>query len=113
MHEIRINVNTKDGFHPPKVVIQKDGETLIDMPADEFVGWLGVAQKHQNECRDDGAQKEHLLGLLRDTKMRHGTCQPRSQKACTACNALDELDKIVKSWPGHTMVLSEDKRGDK
>lgn len=58
-------------------------------------------------ARDDWQAKyEHVLGLLRDTKMRHGTCQPRSRKACTACNAQEELDKIVKDWKGFTIVPS-------
>jgi len=56
--------------------------------------------------KDERAQKEHILGLLRDTKMEHGTCQPRSRKACTACNAQEQLDKIVKDWKGFTIVLS-------
>lgn len=55
---------------------------------------------------DERTAKEHILGLLRDTKMQHGTCQPRSRKACTACNAQEELDKIVKNWKGFTMALS-------
>lgn len=57
--------------------------------------------------RDDWQAKyEHVLGLLRDTKIQHGTCQPRSRKACTACNAQELLDKIMKDWKGFTMVLS-------
>jgi hypothetical protein len=58
------------------------------------------------KLEDEQAQKERILGLLRDTKMQHGTCQPRSRKACTACNAQEELDKITKDWKGPTMVLS-------
>lgn len=68
------------------------------------------AQKRINDVAkerdEEQAQKEHILGLLRDTKMEHGTCEPRSRKACTACNAQEELDKIVKDWKGFTMVLS-------
>lgn len=57
--------------------------------------------------RDDALAKyEHVMGLLRDSKMKHGLCQPRSRKACTACNAKDEIEKMVAEWPGFTMVLS-------
>lgn len=56
--------------------------------------------------QDERAAKEHLLGLLRDTKMEHGTCKPRSRKACTACNAQAELDMIVENWKGFPIVPS-------
>jgi hypothetical protein len=52
MHEIQINVNTKDGFHPPKIVILKDNQVLIDMPADEFIGWVETVRSHQEKCRE-------------------------------------------------------------
>lgn len=58
------------------------------------------------KLKDERRQKESILGMLRDTKMKHGTCQPRSRKACTACNAQEELDKIVAAWKGFTMELS-------
>lgn len=80
---------------------------------------LVEAKRNQDHCpsveeriklteeRDDWQTKyEHVLGLLRDTKMKHGTCQPRSRKACTACDAQEILDQIVKDWKGFTMVLS-------
>ena len=52
------------------------------------------------DARDQRAGRDHILGLLRSTKMKHGTCQPRERKACTACNAQEKLDKIVSEWKG-------------
>ena len=46
------------------------------------------------------------MGLLRDTKMQHGTCQPRSRKACTACNAQEELDRLISEWKGFTLYAT-------
>lgn len=40
MNEIKLNIDTLHGFHPPKVVIQENGKTLIDMPGDELIGLL-------------------------------------------------------------------------
>ncbi len=51
MNEIILNVDTKDFLHPPKVVIQKNKKTLIDMPADEFVALLETWISHQETCK--------------------------------------------------------------
>lgn len=55
---------------------------------------------------DERAQKEHILTLLRDSRIAHGTCLPRSRRACTACSAKEALDKILKEWKGPTFTLS-------
>lgn len=47
-----------------------------------------------------------LMLLLRNTKMEHGLCQPRERKACTACNAQDELDTIIAGYKGARIVMS-------
>lgn len=65
-------------------------------------GLVQVEEEREEERR----KREHILGLLRNTKMEHGICKPRSRKACTACNSQDELDKIVAGWKGFTMELS-------
>lgn len=47
-----------------------------------------------------------VMELLRKTKLPHGTCQPRERKACTHCNAVEELDRRVaehKGWPVHAI----------
>lgn len=47
MHEIRVNIDTIFGFHPPTVIIQENGKTLLDMPADEFISWVKLARRRQ------------------------------------------------------------------
>lgn len=55
MNKITINVETKPSsvefLHPPKVVIQENNKTLIDMPADEFVSALKLWIAHQETCK--------------------------------------------------------------
>ena len=53
---------------------------------------------------DDYQQKyEQVMDLLRQSRMPHGRCQPRSRKACTACNAQDRLDRLIAEWKGPTI----------
>jgi hypothetical protein len=41
-----------------------------------------------------------LMSLLRDAQLPHGKCQPRSRRACTHCNAREEIDEMVKGYKG-------------
>lgn len=41
-----------------------------------------------------------IMRLLKDAKLPHGRCQPRSDKACTHCNAQDELDTRLTAYKG-------------
>lgn len=56
---------------------------------------LSQAEKREREQR---AGRDHILSLLRSTKERHGACYPRKRKACRACIAQEELDKILLEW---------------
>jgi len=47
-----------------------------------------------------------VMGLLRNTKMPHGLCEPRERKACTHCNAVEELDKLIAEYKGARIVLA-------
>jgi hypothetical protein len=89
----------KQGGHDDALMCRlceiKSHEAIIDRLLEEI-----------EQLKEERRQKEHILGLLRDTKMEHGICQPRSRKACTACNAQELLDTIVKGWKGFTMELS-------
>jgi hypothetical protein len=40
MHAIEIDIDTLTGYHPPKVVVSRNGNVLVDMPGDEFISWL-------------------------------------------------------------------------
>lgn len=39
-----------------------------------------------------------VMDLLRNTKMEHGLCDPRERRACSHCNAVEELDKITENY---------------
>jgi len=43
MHKIEIDVDTKLGYHPPRIIIRENGgPALLDMVADEFLAWIKV-----------------------------------------------------------------------
>lgn len=48
-----------------------------------------------------------VMSLLQSTKMEHGLCKPRERRACTACNACDDLDKMIDEYKGPKVVASE------
>jgi hypothetical protein len=41
-----------------------------------------------------------VMSLLKATRMEHGLCEPRSRRACTHCNAKDDLDKLLAEYKG-------------
>ena len=47
-----------------------------------------------------------VMGLLQNTKMPHDLCEPRERKACTHCNAVEELDKLIAEYKGARIVLA-------
>lgn len=49
---------------------------------------------------NDAERYHRVMGLIGDTQMAHGKCQPRSDKACTACNAQDALSKLLAAYGG-------------
>lgn len=49
---------------------------------------------------NDAERYHRAMGLIGDTQMAHGKCQPRSDKACTACNAQDALSKLLAAYGG-------------
>lgn len=61
----------------------------------------------KEETAEERAKYDGLMQLLKDSKMKHGTCKPRSRKACTACNAQEQLDALVAKWRGPFLTLSE------
>lgn len=77
-----------------------------------LAGWAAGDYKRQLEAseaevREIRISRDEILGLLRDVKLKHGTCLPRSRKACTNCSAQDRLDKIVGDWKGPRVELSD------
>lgn len=46
-----------------------------------------------------------VMSLLRATRIEHGLCEPRERRACTHCNAVDDLKKMVDEYKGARIVL--------
>jgi len=55
--------------------------------------------------REAAGQYHKVMALLRSTKMEHGLCQPRSRRACTHCNAVDELNELISGYHGAPIEL--------
>ena len=51
------------------------------------------------------AKYHRVMQLLVNARMQHGLCQPRERKACTACNAQDDLEKMVDEYKGAPVAL--------
>lgn len=41
-----------------------------------------------------------VMDLLRRARMEHGLCQPRSRRACSHCNAVDDIKVLVDEYKG-------------
>lgn len=52
------------------------------------------------EAKADAAAYHRVMSLLLATKMEHGLCKPRSRRACTHCNAREELERLLTAYGG-------------
>lgn len=52
------------------------------------------------------ADYHKVMGWLADLRMEHGKCQPRRDRACTNCNARDDLEKHLRAYRGPRIVTS-------
>lgn len=49
----------------------------------------------------DAQQKYYtIMDLLRNTRMKHGKCLPRDDRACTHCNAVDDINRLIDDYKG-------------
>ena len=63
-------------------------------------GMYHCYQEQRNEIDRLQAERDGLLSLVRCSLLPRGRCQPRSDRACAACNATDELRSIASKWNG-------------
>lgn len=47
-----------------------------------------------------------VMDALIRTKLPHGTCLPRSLRACTHCAGQEQLEEMIQSYRGRKVVLS-------
>lgn len=69
-------------------------------------GWptYVALEAEASRLRADSDAYHRVMSLLRNTQMDHGLCQPRERRACTHCNAQDELNELVKRYKGRPIV---------
>ena len=69
-----------------------------------------LVPREQVEADKRDAERYHkVMHLLRDAKMDHGLCQPRERRACTRCNALDDIEKIISEYKGMGLTIQSDR----
>lgn len=67
---------------------------LIERELEETIATLAAAEQ-------DAANALQLARNLHRFNGRHGRCNPREDRACSYCNALDDLMKMGAEWKGH------------
>ena len=73
----------------------------------EIEGMLFRAREEaRSRYREDAQNYHKVMGYLRAMRKEHGLCQPRERKACTACNAKDNLDVMVDAYKGAPIRLA-------
>lgn len=99
------------GYDAHVVVIHGDRIIRIAEPdwedlANALTSVTAERDAAQKLACDHYSKYRRVITLLKNTKMQHGTCKPRSRQACTACNAQDELDEIIAADKGSVVRLA-------
>jgi len=83
-------------------------ETFLQLALNQ-IGELEAEIARQDAVIDKEKLKYYrimdMLSRLKKYKNRHGKCEPREDRACTYCNARDDLDKLVADYKGPPIVL--------
>lgn len=59
-------------------------------------------ERLQRESQDYHKVMHHL----KDTERKHGRCQPRADRACTHCNAQEQIEVMTKAYKGPRVICS-------
>jgi hypothetical protein len=58
----------------------------------------------QRAAPEPSADYHRVMRLLRDTRRPHVTCSPREIRACSHCNAVDDLKTLVDEYKGPSVL---------
>lgn len=58
------------------------------------------APKEVAKLRRESERFHRVMGPLPNMQMEHGTCRPRERRACTHCDAKDDLIKLLAKCTG-------------
>ena len=87
--------------NPGLAVRQQAADALERLTAEN-----AALRKDAERYRDDARDYHRVMGWLRATKMQHGQCQPRERRACTHCNAVDNLEAAITAYRGPLIILA-------
>jgi len=96
---IRVASEERDSMRARVTELEEDRQRRIDH---EMVlhKVCAEAEDERDRYREDAQNFHRVMGYLRAMRKEHGLCQPRARKACTACNAKDNLDAVVDAYKG-------------
>lgn len=58
------------------------------------------------QTQDDARKYHEIMEALRRLEMPHGTCEPRSRKACGHCAAAEKIVKMKAEYKGPMIRLA-------
>lgn len=90
------------GILPPDAAIAR----MQKHEMKEYIYSLGEQLSGLKNAAKDAVQYHRVMALLQNTSMEHGTCQPRERRACTHCNAVDDLKKMTDEYKGPRVTTS-------
>jgi hypothetical protein len=75
---------------------------------------VSITRADLERLQRDAERYYRVMDLLRDSMhMKHGLCEPRERRACTRCNATDDLAQMVSEYRGAPIIAaSKDTRAD-
>jgi len=65
------------------------------------------ANANDGQMNADAENYHRVMQLLADSELPHGLCQPRERKACSHCNAADELARMRAEYKGVPVALCQ------
>ncbi len=99
-------------------VPRKEGEPSVSFVWMDEADAAFIAESHRwpaallqlsqllEEAERDAARYHEIMALVGDLQMEHGLCQPRARRACTRCNATDDLAALLQGYRGPRVVAS-------
>src|SRR5277367_4996395 len=93
---------------PAKLICQQEDCHDVDLAAEGFKAGYAAALASSGALGETNYEHKYnrIMGLLRNTKMPHGLCEPRERKACTHCNAVEELEQVIAKYKGARVSIA-------
>jgi hypothetical protein len=65
------------------------------------ISTAGLNLQHSRDVLEDAANFHVVMRLIKQSRSKaHGMCEPRESRACTTCNAKDDLEVLIEAYRG-------------